>query len=250
MSLDPKKLQLKTVHKKDIYFVELRIGNRKLTHPINKYILSGLVRKLSPEYIEKSSGKIDYIVKHKKNRPTDVSNVLIFCDNSWSSKAFEKTFPAQEACVSPTVILPNKLNDPFELGRYICWLQNEVNDQLAAGKYLKAIKRTLSLSRICFLSSIADEIVEYLEGSKEPLILENEEINALIQAVELSDHSERKQWVNDLKLSRKINTKILKTLSLTNEKNNYKYNDVPLKTFAEEVNSKICGMLSFKAKAA
>jgi hypothetical protein len=110
-------------------------------------------------------GKIDYIAHVGTYRPCDVSNVMIFCDRNWDSAANNLSFPAQEAPLDAALFIPNQLCNPFELGRYVVWLERQIDYYALHKQRLKAIKRALSLSRIKFLPEVTEEIKLFLEVS-------------------------------------------------------------------------------------
>ncbi len=150
-----------------------------------------------------SSGKLDLLVNPRVLRPCDLSNIWIFCDGSWNSVAKKRTHAAQEAILSLSFSIPHDLTDPFAIGKYVnlLWVEQErfFNDH----NYTKALKRLLSLTRICLLPEISDNIKTYFETSCELLEKEVREIDELMHRINFAKFKGREDWIEKLTVARK-----------------------------------------------
>ena len=74
------------------------------------------------------------------------------------------------------------MDDPFEMGRYINWLTNSIETQ-KEGDMRKCLKRSAALSRVLFVSEIADDIADLARTSSIFLshkISELEKVSAML----------------------------------------------------------------------
>jgi hypothetical protein len=85
------------------------------------------------------------------------------------STSLIKTFAAQEAPLGPIDQLPNQMNDPIEMGRYIDWLVTSIEDLRKQGDMRKCLKRCASLSRVLFVPDITNDIADL--ARKSPILL-------------------------------------------------------------------------------
>lgn len=130
--------------------------------------LNGVLDPSSPEL---STMKFDYAGDVSTIGVVDISNLVVATDSAGKSAGLHRTFAAQEASFVPVDHLPNQMNDPIEMGRYIDWLDSAIEEYRGEGDFGKCLKRCASLSRVLFLSSITDQIVEI--ASQTPLFLAN-----------------------------------------------------------------------------
>jgi len=167
--------------------------------------LEPALRQIDPYSESKSFGKIDYIADVRGMRPTDISNVIIFCDPKWESKSFDRTFAAQEVMLDAGLKVPNNMNEPMALGRYVDWLFREMQVHSAKGTFEKALKRALSLSRVCFLPLLTEKISQFISSSKAFLERELAEIENLESRLSISGSDTAALWQSALERS-KVNT--------------------------------------------
>jgi hypothetical protein len=114
---------------------------------------------------DRSTMKVDYVGDVDRLGVTEITNLIIAVDESWNSAGFAKTFAAQEAPLVPIDLLPNQMNDPFEMGRYINWLTNSIEELRDEGDMRKCLKRCAALSRVLFVPEIADDIAKLVSTS-------------------------------------------------------------------------------------
>jgi hypothetical protein len=118
---------------------------------------------------DRSSLKMDYVGDIEDVGVTEVTNVIIATDAKGYSAGLSKTFAAQEAPLVPIDWLPNQMNDPVEMGRYIHWLKTSIKSLASAGDMRKCLKRCASLSRVLFLPEVTDDIIALARNS--PVLL-------------------------------------------------------------------------------
>ncbi|MDB5243463.1 MAG: hypothetical protein JWP57_4088 [Spirosoma sp.] len=122
--------------------------------------------------VDRSTLKMDFISRAAEIRPQDVTNLAIICDEDFKSSGFSKTFSFQEAHVSASDYVPNKLSNASEMGRYVWWLTTQVKKYKQERNLVKALKRALSLTRVCWMHNFSDEIKDFL--SKTCLTIDQE----------------------------------------------------------------------------
>jgi hypothetical protein len=127
---------------------------------------------INPALKDRSTFKMDYVGNVDHFGITEVSNVVIALDANRKSAGLAKTFAAQEVPLTPVDWLPNHMNDPIEMGRYIDWLARAIKS-LQRTDTRKCMKRCASLSRILFLNDITDEIAELVE-EHHPILLKHQ----------------------------------------------------------------------------
>lgn len=115
--------------------------------------------------VSRSTLKVDYVGDVDRLGVTEITNLIIAIDENGKSAGLAKTFAAQEAPLVPIDLLPNQMNDPFEMGRYINWLANSIEEHMAKGDMRKCLKRYASLSRVIFRPEIADSIADLANSS-------------------------------------------------------------------------------------
>jgi hypothetical protein len=114
---------------------------------------------------DRSTMKVDYVGDVDRLGVTEITNLIIAVDESWNSAGLTKTFAAQEAPLVPIDLLPNQMNDPFEMGRYINWLTNSIEELRDEGDMRKCLKRCAALSRVVWVTGIADDIAKLVSTS-------------------------------------------------------------------------------------
>jgi hypothetical protein len=145
----------------------------------------------SDEY--RSSMKVDYVGDIDHLGVTEITNVIIAIDENGESASLGKTFAAQEAPIGPIDQLPNQMNDPIEMGRYINWLSISIADLRQKGDMRKCLKRCASLSRVLFVPDITEDIADL--AGRSPILLSHKmrELKKLLTILEplLDDRSTR-----------------------------------------------------------
>lgn len=131
-------------------------------------------------------------------RPIRVSNLMLFCDKNWNSAALRMTFGFQEVALSSIEILPHSFDDLKEVGRYLDYLLQRIDQYLREGKFIKCLKRILSLTRFCFDNDTADRISNYLSGSSDLYLYELQEVDRVQKRLENSDHVAASSWLSHL----------------------------------------------------
>ena len=124
----------------------------------------------------RSTLKFDYIGNIDNLGVAEITNVVIAIDKKGQSAGLTNTFAAQEAPLVPIDWLPNQMNDPIEMGRYIDWLVLSIESLKNKGDMRKCLKRCASLSRVLFIASVTEEIVHL--ASTTPILLDHK-INEL-----------------------------------------------------------------------
>ena len=161
-----------------------------------------LSTKPDPTSKTNSIGKADFLHSSPSQRPIDVSNVMIFCDNKWKSASKHRTFTAQEALLDPSVPVPSDLCSPVEIGRYLDWLVLQVRHYLHEGNFTKVLKRLLPLSRITLMNKKSDEITSFISMSKEFAQKEVENIDTMIAEISRLSFSDRTNWLHELEIAK------------------------------------------------
>jgi hypothetical protein len=110
---------------------------------------------------------------------TEITNLIIAVNEYGASAGLTKTFAAQEAPLVPIEWLPNQMNDPIEMGRYINWLTNTIMALCKQGNMRKCLKRCASLSRVLFCPEITEEIADLAGRSPVLLSQKVKELEAL-----------------------------------------------------------------------
>jgi hypothetical protein len=123
--------------------------------------------------------KFDYLATSESVGSIGASNLVIAVDADGRSAGLARTFAAQEAPLTPVERLPNQMNDPFELGRYLDWLISAASQFRKKGEYTKAIKRAASLSRVISDANATDRILELAQSTTVFLDAKIEDLNML-----------------------------------------------------------------------
>jgi hypothetical protein len=114
---------------------------------------------------DRSTMKVDYVGHVDSFGVTEITNLIIALDKNWHSAGLMKTFAAQEAPLVPIDWLPNHMDDPIEMGRYIHFLVNAIVSLSNKRDMRKCLKRCASLSRILFVPTITNAIVKLVNSS-------------------------------------------------------------------------------------
>ena len=116
----------------------------------------------------------------------EVTNLGIVCDDStgnYYSAGFDKTFAAQQGQVSAIDLVPTRLDDPEEAGRYVLHLLKEFNKYKRSRDSLKMLKRLLSLVRFLLFKDLTERFDILFNNSK--LLVESEikEVDRILQYI-------------------------------------------------------------------
>jgi hypothetical protein len=115
--------------------------------------------------VRRSTLKAHYVGEVDSLGVTEITNLIIAVDEDLKSAALVKTFAAQEAPLAAIDTLPNQMNDPFEMGRYINWLITSIEELSEKGDMRKCLKRCAALSRVLFLPEITNTIADLANTS-------------------------------------------------------------------------------------
>jgi hypothetical protein len=162
-----------TTGNKRIACVRLAFGGLKWEYPWgdNKPTEAFFKEEVDISDVSRSTIKADYIGDVDCFGVTEITNLIIATDENGYSAGLEKTFAAQEVPLVPIDRLPNQMNDPFEMGRYIAWLADTIVMLSKMGDTRKCLKRCASLSRVIFAADITDKIANLVSGN--PILLEH-----------------------------------------------------------------------------
>ena len=156
---------LKLSDSRDQCCMQVAFDNHKWLRPLISSNIAEQLEMASHDVLERSRVKLQYVAKREQTRPFDVSNVIIVCNEHFQSKGSERTFAYQEGQVAAVDYVPNRLTNALELGRYILFLIDEVEHYRARTNPLKALKRALSLTRVCWLNDFSMRIKTFLDSS-------------------------------------------------------------------------------------
>jgi hypothetical protein len=170
---------------KKIACAKLAFGGTKWEYPWgdNKPTEDFFKQEVDVSDANKCTMKADYIGDVDCFGVTEISNLIIVVDENGRSAGLNRTFAAQEAPLVPIDWLPNQMNDPIEMGRYVAWLTDAIVTLSRQGDMRKCLKRCASLSRVIFAANITDKIANLGNGS--PILLEHKrnELRALAAAL-------------------------------------------------------------------
>ncbi|MBI2719399.1 MAG: hypothetical protein HYX36_11675 [Rhizobiales bacterium] len=164
----------------DIVCLSINLGKEEWLLPSNQErpTIEQFETALLRNHSQGANVKINYITSAPSFGVLEATDKIIAIDHQGKSAALVQTFAAQEAPLVPIDWLPNQMNDPFELGRYIHWLIGAIGELKAGGELLKCTKRCASLSRILFLPDHTNAITHLLSSYKaveEAALLEHSE---------------------------------------------------------------------------
>lgn len=113
----------------------------------------------------KRIGKCDFIVHTEINGVLTASNLILIVDDCAGQEAEKfKSFPAQEAPYDHSSWVPRRLDEPLELGKYICWLRCQLLEH-EKDNPAKALKRLLSLTRVLFRDDLSQRIIDFINSN-------------------------------------------------------------------------------------
>ena len=115
--------------------------------------------------VERSTMKAHYVGEVDHLGVAEITNLIIAIDENLNSASIAQTFAAQEVPLVAIDSLPNQMNDPFEMGRYVNWLTNSIEQLSSKGDMPKCLKRCASLSRILFVPQVTDSIANLARTS-------------------------------------------------------------------------------------
>ncbi len=173
-----------------------------------------------------STMKVDYVGDVDYIGVTEITNLIIAVDEDGNSAGFIKTFAAQEAPLVPIDWLPNQMNDPIEMGRYITFLANSIVTLSKKGDMRKCLKRCASLSRVLFVPDITEEIVNLADKSTILLhhkLSELEKLSTLLKP-HADDRSLRLRELIELK-SKELEAALAKQGGVPDELARRRFND-------------------------
>jgi hypothetical protein len=127
---------------------------------------------------DKATMKVDYVGDVENLGVIEISNLIIMVDKHGRSAGFARTFAAQEAPLVPIDWLPNQMDDPMEMGRYINWLIDSIVALCRQGDMLKCLKRCAALSRVIFACDISNDISDLASGN---IVLLSHKVTELVR---------------------------------------------------------------------
>lgn len=154
----------------ELLLVRLKLGEADMARPFPLPLDREQIDKFSSK--DGSSLKLDYLWLHASKRPFEVSNIALLCDDDFQSAAFTKTFSFQEVQIGAIDCVPNPVNNVLELGRYVCWLVDQIRYYKNEKNYVKSLKRSLSLCRVCWLPKMTERIQDIFKRSTALIDLE------------------------------------------------------------------------------
>lgn len=146
------------------------------------------IDRLNPNESANASCKADFLCMAESSGAWEVSSKGIMCDAHGHSAALAQTFSAQEAPLEMSSWIPTQFVEPIEMGRYVSWLGEQVEQLRMNGHYVKALKRGLSLTRVTFLAGFTDQILALFQDSTAG---EEDEIDAMRALLERHRDIER-----------------------------------------------------------
>ncbi|MBA4049999.1 MAG: hypothetical protein C0464_03215 [Cyanobacteria bacterium DS2.008] len=209
----------------DLILRRLRVGSER--QALSSNFLEARAKILSVDAFDPnlSYAKLDFIGKPKGMRPLDISNLIIICDHQWQSASLSRSFPAQEVHLDPVVVVPNALGEPYNMGRYVSFLQDEAFRYFQSGEFTKSLKRSLSLARLCFLGPISERITQFIQSSPDFIQKDIRSVSQLIEdldALQLGNSD----WLKELE-----NAKL--DLEEINKRIIVRYNSLRISDFCE-----------------
>jgi hypothetical protein len=161
----------------------IKIANGEFITPFHLNDIKLKVASLDHQDANNCSFKMDYILSADwTRRPYEVSNIGIVCrinEGVLESAGFHKTFMYQQAQLAATDLIPKRLDDPGEMGRYALFLLNEVNKHKKSDNVLKMLKRLLSLVRFFYFRDLTERFEKLLDNSTILVKAELEEITRI-----------------------------------------------------------------------
>ena len=151
----------------DLRCLRVSLGKEQWAHPWarGKPGVDYFEENARPDDKDRSSCKYDYVGRVERFGVIEITNVILLLDAEGNSASLKRTFAAQEAPLVAVDWIPNKLADPWELGRYVDWLIAAVSEEKSKGNFAKCLKRSASLSRVMFLPDITEAIADLADNS-------------------------------------------------------------------------------------
>jgi hypothetical protein len=108
-------------------------------------------------------GKCDFVALTAAHGAVELTKVVLRVDSAnRNSEPWNKSFAFQEAMIAQGVgWAPRTRTAPEEVGIYVRWLMSQVN-HYSSREAVKAGKRALALSRLAFLSDVANDVIAFL----------------------------------------------------------------------------------------
>jgi hypothetical protein len=125
--------------------------------------------------------KLDFITSTQAVGPVEATNMALLLAEGREDEILRASFAAQEIPILGSV-LPRPLCEPLQLGRYINFLIEQVQ-QYADANPVKALKRALSLARILMLPEWSDDLIEYLRDPRAALSAAMEARSQLLESL-------------------------------------------------------------------
>ena len=144
----------------DLLCSEVRVGKHTWMRPWSNGAPSGMLLRQVIEADDDATIKMDYFGSIDGIGVSEISNIIGTYLYGIDSGPTERTFSFQEIPLTMQDVLPNRLDNPWEMGRYIDWLITQVHEYRDGPNknIMKALKRSASLSRLLFLPQFTDEI--------------------------------------------------------------------------------------------
>jgi hypothetical protein len=125
--------------------------------------------------------KLDFITSTQAVGTVEATNMALLLTEGREDEAVRASFAAQELPI-PGSVLPRPLCEPLQLGRYINFLIEQVQDY-ASKNPVKALKRALSLARILMLPQWDDDLIGYLQDPRAALTAAIEARSRLLETL-------------------------------------------------------------------
>ncbi len=180
--------------------LRVSLGSREWLSPVGEVqqVVADISDKFKSDDEQNSTMKFDYIATVSQSGLSEVSNLVIAVDEGGNSASLRKTFAAQEAPLAWSDSLPNEMNNPIEMGRYIDFLSKQISKYREVGNLRKCLKRCASLARILHQKDITDSILDL--ATDNPVLIQHkvDELEKLRSALSSVEGSQAKEF--DLQL--------------------------------------------------
>ncbi|WP_198369495.1 hypothetical protein [Roseomonas rosulenta] len=179
----------------DLICTAVKVGELKWPQTASAAELRNSLRSTNFRVAELATFKLDYISRLSEKRPFDVTSLAVLCDENFDSAGYSQTFSFQEAQVSASDYVPNKLTNAVEMGRYVSWLVSQVKKYRTDKNLIKSLKRALSLSRVCWMTIFSDQIKDFL--SKTCFTIDQEILRTESIKIEILSRQDPK-WADEI----------------------------------------------------
>lgn len=142
-----------------------KLGQLDFSSPFEKEPIEAAILSLSADDPKLSSVKLDYLTMMVEDRPFEVTNISAFVGRDFDGVAKQSTYPFQEILLSQKEIVPTQLDDPMQVGEYVCWLLSQIDEHQKEKNHLKAAKRALSLARFCWFDDEVNALHSLFENT-------------------------------------------------------------------------------------